>query len=86
MNNQPVPIQQQPVTINLNNIKSEICEAPQDRQTFDQGGICTSTKFTKSFEYKRLSKLVSPTGKEEIICVEYVNCLACGAVKVFNQK
>ena len=41
---------------------------------------CGCTTFTQGMELKKLSKLVSPTGQEEIITLPVFICSKCGKI------
>jgi len=72
------------VSINLNTMPTETCGAELKDQPFKQGQTCDGTEFTKVFTFKRLSALTSPTGREEIVQLETIKCLKCGAMKVIK--
>ena len=44
---------------------------------------CGGKKFTNSLMFKRVSQIISPTGKEEVIPVEVFTCDSCGKLPSF---
>ena len=64
----PMPGQQAQVKVNLNDAESVTCEK------------CGNYTFIESYFIKRLSPLVSPTGKEALIPIQVYACGACGHV------
>lgn len=79
-NNQP----QAKVNINLDTMPDEVCGAEIEDQPLVQYAKCDGIEFTKVFQFKRISALVSPTGKELIYPLEFIRCLKCGAAKVLK--
>ena len=83
------PMKQQQVTVNLDTMETIKCGASWEDQNFKVVGdpqFCDSTEFTKVFIYKKLSALVSPTGREQIVEMQVLKCMKCGAVKVLNVR
>ena len=82
----PMNQKQQTVTINLDNMQDVVCGALPDDQVFKQSPLapCDSTEFTQTYRFKRISAIVSQTGKEEIVAIASMKCLKCGAVKVLK--
>jgi NAD-dependent dihydropyrimidine dehydrogenase PreA subunit len=80
----PINKKQQTVTIDLDKMADVVCGANPDDQVYKISPLapCDSTEFTKTYSYKRISAIVSPTGKDEIVVMEFVKCLKCGAMKV----
>jgi len=83
--NNVTPIKKQPISVNLDAMPDEICGADVSDQPFQQGQKCDGKEFTKIFMFKRLSALVSPNGMEQVVQLEFLKCLKCGAVKRFKQ-
>ncbi len=44
---------------------------------------CGGKKFTNSLMFKKVSSIISPTGKEEVIPVEIFTCDTCGKLPGF---
>lgn len=44
---------------------------------------CGGKKFTNGLMFKRVSSIISPTGKEEVIPVEVFTCDTCGKLPEF---
>jgi hypothetical protein len=65
--------------INLEMVPSVQCGA-----AIDDGAKCVCVKFVKSFQIKRISALMSGTGKDEFVQLEYMHCASCGQVKVLR--
>jgi len=66
--NQP---QQQQIRVNLEDAEDVVCEE------------CNNEYFTPAVMIKKLSPLVSPTGKEAMVPVQLFQCNSCGHV---NEK
>jgi hypothetical protein len=47
---------------------------------------CESLSFKPSLMFKRVSQIISPSGKEEVIPVEIFKCTACGLIPAFVHK
>ena len=79
---------QQPVKVNLATMPDITCGAIPANQAYGSSPIggedCQSTEFTKVFMFKKISALVSPNGREQVIQLEVLKCLKCGAVKVLR--
>lgn len=60
-------VQQQRVNIDLSKTTDILCEK------------CQCPHFMEVMRLKRLSMLISPTGKEEIIPIQTLLCVGCGA-------
>jgi uncharacterized Zn finger protein len=63
-----MPKQQQPVNIDLSNAQDVTCEN------------CGNYTFQEVVLMKRVSALVSPTGKEAIVPIPTFSCNACGFI------
>jgi ferredoxin-like protein FixX len=78
---------QQPIKIDISKLPDLECweiksaDSPLFVSDTDR---CHSKVFVKTYQYKKISAIVSPTGNEETIAIEYVKCLECGVVKVLN--
>ncbi|MGR9116949.1 MAG: hypothetical protein ACU85E_14390 [Gammaproteobacteria bacterium] len=73
----------------------EVCGAEPEQQIFKQMRdpkklmtgdsayeTCTSREFIKTFMFKKLSALVSPTGVEQTVELQVLKCAVCGASKI----
>ena len=47
---------------------------------------CGNYTFNASFVVKKLSALVSPTGKETLVPIQVFTCCACAAILPLNEK
>ena len=64
----PLPKQQAQVQVDLNEAETMKCED------------CVNSVFIPAFFLKRLSPIVSPTGKEALIPIQVYSCGNCGKV------
>ena len=64
----PLPQQQAQVQVDLNEAETMKCED------------CGNSVFIPAFFLKRLSPIVSPTGKEALIPIQVYSCGNCGKV------
>ena len=64
----PLPQQQKQVQVDLNDAETMKCED------------CGNSVFIPAFFLKRLSPIVSPTGKEALIPIQVYSCGNCGKV------
>lgn len=86
----PVPFNknQQQVTINLEKIPDlecwEIKSAPGAALLQNNDERCHAKEFVKTYSMKKISAIVSPNGREQVVMIEYVKCIVCGAIKVLN--
>ena len=64
----PLPKKQQQVQVDLKQADTIKCKS------------CGNYLFIQSFVLKKLSSLVSPTGKEEMIPIQVFSCGNCGTV------
>ena len=62
------PLPQQQVQVDLNDAETMKCED------------CGNSVFIPAFFLKRLSPLISPTGKEALIPIQVYSCGNCGKV------
>jgi hypothetical protein len=46
---------------------------------------CGGMMFTTSMMFKKLSALMSPTGKNELVPLEVAVCTSCGKIPEFSQ-
>lgn len=62
--------QQQGVKVSLADVPWMSCE-------------CGGKKFTNSLMFKRVSSIISPSGKEEVVPVDVFTCDTCGKLPSF---
>jgi hypothetical protein len=63
-------MEKQEISINLNDALDVVCSE------------CENNYFVTTFQIKKLSALVSPTGKETMIPIQMFQCSKCGHVNV----
>jgi hypothetical protein len=52
----------------------------------EYGEVCGNHTFLPVYIFKKISAVLAPTGKEEIITMESYRCSACGSIpKIFPQ-
>lgn len=47
---------------------------------------CGNYAFNSAVMFKKVSALISPTGKEEHVPIEIVTCTSCGKIPTFISK
>jgi hypothetical protein len=70
----------------------EFNELEQPRQTLDLNSApwiectCNGMIYESAVMVKRVSALISPTGKEEIVPLDVIVCKSCGKIPSFYAK
>jgi hypothetical protein len=55
-------------------------------EVYEDGEVCGNHTFLPVYIFKKISAVLAPTGKEEIITMESYRCSACGSIpKIFPQ-
>ena len=73
--------QQQPPQMNIDIIDTKVISCKNKLVDLERGieRICGGQLFSQGFELRRVSPLVSPTGKASVVPVPTFYCLSCGA-------
>jgi len=75
-------------TANVGGVEIDYLKQPalECEEVYEDGEVCGNHTFLPVYIFKKISAVLAPTGKEELIPMETYRCSACGSIpKIFPQ-